>query len=94
MKIREPIPRWNNFTVHALKEILEHYRALETLGIAQDEKMIAYIERDIALRQQIPGHYPNYKLKNPKLKHQKAKQKGINAKKKQLRQGYLLLQNA
>jgi hypothetical protein len=50
MKIQEPIPHWNNFTVPELKEILEHCTALERLGIAQDEEMMVSIERDIALR--------------------------------------------
>ena len=50
-KCLEPISHWNNFTVPELKEILEHCVALERLGIAQDEKMMASIERDIALRE-------------------------------------------
>jgi len=49
-KCLEPISHWNNFTVPELKEILEHCIALERLGIAQDEKMMASIERDITLR--------------------------------------------
>ena len=53
MKIQEPIPHWNNFTVPELKEILEHCRALERLGIAQDEEMMASVERDIALREKL-----------------------------------------
>ena len=40
MTVQEPIPHWNNFTVPELKEILEHCRALERLGIAQDEEMM------------------------------------------------------
>jgi hypothetical protein len=51
MKIQQPIPHWNNFTVPELKEILQHCRALERLGIAQDEEMMASIERDITLQQ-------------------------------------------
>jgi len=47
----EPISHWNNFTVQELKEILEHCAALERLGIAQDEKMMTSIERDITLRE-------------------------------------------
>jgi len=43
------IPHWNNFTLAELKEILMHCRALERLGIAQDEKMMATIEADISL---------------------------------------------
>jgi hypothetical protein len=49
-KCWDPVPHWNNFTVPELREILEHCIALERLGIAQDEKMMASIERDIALR--------------------------------------------
>jgi Asp-tRNA(Asn)/Glu-tRNA(Gln) amidotransferase C subunit len=52
MKAHEPISHWGNFTVDALKEILEHVSALEHLGIAQDEEMVASIERDISLREQ------------------------------------------
>ena len=51
MKIREPLPHWNNFTVCELKQILEHCVALETLGIAQDEEMMRDIERDLTLRE-------------------------------------------
>jgi len=50
-KCWEPISHWNNFTVPELQEILEHCVALERLGIAQDEKMMVSIERDIALRE-------------------------------------------
>ena len=46
-----PISHWNNFTLPELKEILEHCAALELLGIAQDEKMMASISRDISLRE-------------------------------------------
>jgi len=46
-----PISHWTNFTVPELKQILEHCVALERLGIAQDEKMMSSIERDIALRE-------------------------------------------
>ena len=51
MRINEPIPHWNNFTVPELREILEHCVALERLGIAQDEEMVLSIERDIILRE-------------------------------------------
>jgi hypothetical protein len=51
MKIREPLPHWNNFTICELKQILEHCVALETLGIAQDEEMMRDIERDLTLRE-------------------------------------------
>jgi hypothetical protein len=57
MKVREPIPHWNNFSVLELKDILEHCVALERLGIAQDEEMMVSIERDIALREKRSGHY-------------------------------------
>ena len=50
-KCWEPISHWNNFTVPELQEILEHCVALERLGIAQDEKMMSSIERDIVLRE-------------------------------------------
>jgi hypothetical protein len=50
MKVHEPLSHWNNFTVPELKEILGHCVALERLGIAQDEKMMISIERDIDLR--------------------------------------------
>jgi hypothetical protein len=53
MKIQEQIPHWNNFSVPELKEILEHCMALERLGIAQDNEMMASIQRDIALREKI-----------------------------------------
>ena len=51
MKIREPLPHWNNFTIRELKQILEHCVALETLGIAQDEEMMRDIERDLTLHE-------------------------------------------
>ena len=51
MRIQQPIPHWNNFTVPELKQILVHCRALERLGIAQDEEMMISIERDITLRE-------------------------------------------
>ncbi len=46
-----PLSHWNNFSLPELKEILEHCLALEQLGIAQDEKMMASITRDITLRE-------------------------------------------
>ena len=52
-----PIPHWNNFTLAELKEIREHCRALEHLGIAQDEKMLYSIERDIKLRDRAIGKF-------------------------------------
>ena len=51
MKIQQPIAHWNNFSVPELKEILQHCRALERLGIAQDEEMMTSIERDITIRE-------------------------------------------
>jgi hypothetical protein len=51
MKIHEPLPHWNNFSVPELKDILEHCVALEKLGIAQDDEMMVSIERDIVLRE-------------------------------------------
>lgn len=55
MRIQEPLTHWNNFTVPELKEILKHCRALENLGIAQDEKMMQDIARDITLREKRLG---------------------------------------
>jgi hypothetical protein len=46
-----PLSHWNNFTLPELKEIFEHCVALERLGIAQDEKLMASIERDVTLRE-------------------------------------------
>ena len=51
MRIRQPIAHWNNFAIPELKEILFHCRALEKLGIAQDEEMMISIERDVKLRE-------------------------------------------
>ena len=50
-KFWELLSHWNNFTLPVLKEIFEHCVALERLGIAQDDKMMASIERDITLRE-------------------------------------------
>lgn len=52
-----PISHWNNFTLPELKEILEHCVALEWLGIAQDEQMMASIARDITLREKKGKRY-------------------------------------
>jgi hypothetical protein len=73
MKIHKPIPHWNNSTVLELKEILKHCRALDKLGIAQDEKMITSIERDISMREKkiIPAHNPPFELKQTKTKGRK-----------------------
>jgi hypothetical protein len=51
MVVHEPIPHWNNFAVSELKAILEHCNALDSLGIAQDNEMMADIERDIEMRE-------------------------------------------
>jgi len=70
-----PIPHWNNFTIPELKEILEHCEALDKLGIAQDEEMIASIRRDIALRKKETITYQvGYKLKPTKTKRQVSSQ--------------------
>jgi CTP synthase (UTP-ammonia lyase) len=83
MKISEPIPHWNNFSVPELKEILEHCRALERLGIAQDEEMIRSIERDVTIREKktISLHLP-LESKHV-IKQQTAKQNLAKANKKQ-----------
>jgi hypothetical protein len=96
MKIQEPIPHWNNFTVPELKEILEHCRALERLGIAQDEGMLVSIERDITLREKKlrARPYASFELKPIRTIHHTVKQ--IHSKtNKQERQSedYLLAQN-
>ena len=69
VNVREPILHWNNFTVPELKEILDHCQALEELGLAQDQKMMASIQRDIALREE----------KTPKQKAQLREQRKIKA---------------
>ena len=48
----QTILHWTNFTVPELKEVLKHCQALEQLGIAQDEQMLASIQRDISLREE------------------------------------------
>ena len=78
MIVQEPIPHWNNFAVPELKEILEHCRALERLGIAQDEEMMVSIERDITIREKkIRAHYAPFEPKHTKIK-QKQKNKNIS----------------
>jgi len=90
--IHEPILHWNNFTVYELKEILKHYRALETLGIAQDEEIVRSIERDITLREKkISAHKVQYEKKQT-MKPQK-RQIFIKNDKKQQPHEYLLKQN-
>jgi hypothetical protein len=94
MIVQEPIPHWNNFTVPELKEILEHCRALERLGIAQDEEMMISIERDITIREKkINAHYAPFEPKHTKIIQQTEKQNHIKINKKQQPQDYLLEQN-
>jgi hypothetical protein len=82
MIVQEPIPHWNNFTVPELKEILEHCRALERLGIAQDEEMITAIERDIKMREKkISTLRVRFEPKHTKIKQQTENR--INNKKQQ-----------
>ena len=71
MRIKQPIPHWNNFTVPELKDILEHCVALERLGIAQDEEMMISIERDITLREKKTSRcHGHYESKPTKIKQQ------------------------
>jgi hypothetical protein len=94
MIVQEPIPHWNNFTVPELKEILEHCRALERLGIAQDEKMMISIERDITIREKkIIAHSTPFEPKYTKIKKQTEKQNHNKINKRQKPQKYLLEQN-
>ncbi len=94
MIVQEPIPHWNNFTVSELKEILEQCRALERLGIAQDEEMMTSIERDITLREKkISAHNAPFEPKHTKIKQQTEKQNHIKINKRQQSQEYLLEQN-
>jgi hypothetical protein len=94
MKFQEPLPHWNNFTVPELKEILEHCRALERLGIAQDEEMMIDIERDITLREKKSGAPRNvlFESKPTRIKQPTLKQLYGKTNKKQ-QQDYLLTQN-
>jgi hypothetical protein len=73
MKIREPLTHWGNFTIPELKEILEHSAALERLGIAQDEKMMRDIERDITLREKRKEGYVHQAkiIRKPAENHKK-----------------------
>jgi hypothetical protein len=95
MKVQEPRPHWNNFTVPELKEILEHCKALERLGIAQDEEMMVSIERDITLREtKLSGpRYVPFELKSTKIKQQTIKKIRGKTDKKQQPQDYLLAPN-
>ncbi len=86
MRIRQPIPHWNNFTIAELKQILIHCGALERLGIAQDEEMMISIERDITIRE---------KIKSKLVKtRQTEKRKLPNINKKEQPQELLLEQTA
>ncbi len=94
MKVQEPMPHWNNFTVQELRDIVEHCRALEKLGIAQDEEMLVSIERDITLREKelsAPRHAP-FESKPTRIIHQKVKQTHGKTDTKQQSQDYLLAQ--
>ena len=91
MRIRQPIPHWNNFTVPELKQILVHCRALERLGIAQDEEMMTSIERDVTMREKISTQ--PFEPKLPKMK-QIEKQKLAKINKKEQKQELLLEQTA
>ena len=95
MIVKEPIPHWNNFTVAELKEILEHCRALERIGIAQDEEIIFSIERDITIRERktINPHYAPFEPKHTKIKQHTEKQNHVKINKRQQPQEYLLHQN-
>lgn len=95
MKVQKSIPHWNNFTVPELKEILEHWRALERLGIAPDEEMMFSIERDITLREKNlrASCYVPFESKTTKTKQQAVKQIHGKTNEKQQPQDYLLAQN-
>ncbi len=95
MKFQEPIPHWNNFTVPELREILEHAKALERLGIVQDEEMMGSIQRDINLREKnlnLP-RYVHFEPKTTKIGQQAVKRIQEKTNKKQRPQDYLLAQN-
>jgi hypothetical protein len=94
MIVREPIPHWNNFSVSELKEILEHCRALERLGIAQDEDMMVSIERDITIREKkISAQHVPFGPKHTKIEQQVEKQKHIKINKRHQPQELLLEQS-
>ncbi len=95
MKAQEPIPHWNNFTIPELKEILKHSRALERLGIAQDEEMIFSLERDITLREKklSAPRYSPFQSKPARITQRTVKQIHVRTSKKQQPQEYLLAPN-
>jgi hypothetical protein len=92
MRIQQPISHWNNFAIPELKEILEHCRALERLGIAQDEEMMGSIERDITLREKNTNQ-TIFETKLTKTKHIE-KQKLAKINNKEHPQNILLEQTA
>ncbi len=89
MRIQQPIPHWNNFTVPELKEILEHCRALEKLGIAQDGKMMTSIKRDITMREKTITKLAPFE---PKLGTKQAEKRTITKFKKKEQPHELLLE--
>ena len=91
MNVRKPISHWNNFTVPELEEIIEHCRALERLGIAQDEEMMCSMERDIKMRPKVNTNSIETKIAKVK---QMGKQKATKMNKKGRVQEFLLEQNA
>jgi hypothetical protein len=93
MKVHGPIPHWNNFTVPQLKEIVEHCRALERLGIAQDEEMVVSIERDITLREKNFSLSRYVRFESKPMKQQIPKHLHGKTTKRNQPQDYLLAQN-
>jgi len=91
MRFQQPLPHWNNFTVPELKQIMVHCRALERLGIAQDEEMMISVERDITMREKIRTQPFEPKLAKTT---QTAKQKLPRMNKKEQPQELLLEQTA
>ena len=87
------MPHWNNFTVPQLKEIVEHCRALERLGIAQDEEMVASIERDIVLREKNFNLSRYVRFEAKPTKQQITKHIHSKTTKRSQPQDYLLAQN-
>ncbi|MGD0450405.1 MAG: hypothetical protein ABSA79_05025 [Candidatus Bathyarchaeia archaeon] len=91
MRFQQPLPHWNNFTVPELKQIMVHCRALERLGIAQDEEMMISIERDITMREKISAQPFEPKLAKTR---ETEKQKLPKINKKEQPQELLLEQTA
>ncbi len=92
MKVQEPMPHWNNFTVPELKDILKHCKALERLGIVQDEEMMVSIQRDIILREKklSTPRYASSESKPTKMKRQTVRKIRGKTNKRQQPQDYLL----